>query len=129
MSAVLKIPIQPSYRKENGIFVIAIDDIVLPSEFKVKQKAVINIPAKQIAGNHKHPRTECFISITQGLKLVWLDKEGKKYEKHMREGKELFLWILASNTPHAVINAGDGEGVLLEYADDVQHDVERVEIV
>lgn len=119
--------IEPKYKKENGLWVIDIDRLRLPENFQPIERSLVCIPPQQIGGNHKHPRVEAFLSFAEPLTLAWLDEQQKKYTEVMRE---LTLYVVSSNLPHAIINSStSGNGVLLEFADMTQHNVESVEVI
>lgn len=121
------IPIEPKYKKENGVFVVDIDNVKIP--FEVREKSLVYIPPKEKGGNHKHPRTEAFLGIGEGLKIIWKDENGKMIEKNMNSEGELLLFVIPADTPHVIINNSKNQfGILIEFADDIQHDVERVEL-
>lgn len=122
------IPIEPKYKKENGVVVVDIDKFKIP--FEIKEKSLVYIPPKEIGGNHKHPRTEAFVGIGEGLKIIWKDKNGKLIEKNMNSDRELLLFVIPADTPHVIINNSDKQfGILMEFADDIQHDVELIKIL
>ena len=121
------ITIEPKYKKENGVVVVDFDGINIP--FKVKEKSLVYIPPAEKGGNHKHPRTEAFVGIGEGLKIIWKDENEKVIEKNMNSDGELLLFVIPANTPHVIINNSDKQfGILIEFADDVQHDVELVSL-
>jgi hypothetical protein len=126
--AIIKKKFKPTYKKNNGLFVINLDNFpALP--FPIKEKSVVNIPPEQMGGNHLHPRWEAFVGIGTELLLIWEDKAGDKHQEQMNKSKELFLFIVEPDTPHAVINQDKNDkGLLIELASEVQHDVEKVEL-
>lgn len=110
------------------MFVIDPDAVDLP--FEVKERSIVYIPPEAKGGNHKHPRIEAFIGIGEGLIVVWVDSKGKKHEERMNENGNLAIFVMPTNTPHAVVNTSKSQfGVLFEYANESQHDVEMVELV
>jgi hypothetical protein len=122
------IPIEPKYKKENGVFVVDIDKIKIP--FEVKEKSLVYIPPKGIGGNHKHPRAEAFVGIGEELKIIWKNINGERFEKYMNKNGKLLLFVISTDTPHVIINESNSQfGILMEFADDVQHDVEKIEIL
>lgn len=127
MENLQEITIEPKYKKENGLYVLDIDSVEVP--FTIKQRQVVCIPAGQIGGNHTHPRREAFIGIGTELELVWQVGDTIHRTK-MNPGGKSRLFVIPPYMPHAVINrAAEGEAVLLEYADDIQHDVEPCNLV
>jgi uncharacterized cupin superfamily protein len=126
---IKKIPIDPTYRKDNGLWNLETLSLPLPENFQIKERNVVYIPAGEFGGNHKHSRTEAFIGIGEQLFIVWLDDKGKKHEDKMMDGEQLFFFIVEPFTPHAVINKGSGFAVLVELADRSNDDVERFEVL
>lgn len=124
-----KRPFSPTYITENGLFLIDINAVSgLP--FKIKERSLVNVPPMRIGGNHKHPRWEAFVGIGPGLKLIWQDENSLKYEESMYHDENLTLFIISPHTPHAVINESKSNlGVLLEFASEVQHEIETVELI
>jgi uncharacterized RmlC-like cupin family protein len=121
--------IEPSYKKDSGVWVLHLEDIVLPDGFVSKEQSIISIPPGITAGNHKHPRIELFVGNGEGLVFSWLDEEGKAHEQRMNPDGTLFLFIVPATLPHAISNRGNTIATVLELASDVQHDVEKVEVV
>lgn len=69
------------------------------------------------------------MGIGEGLKIIWKDKNGKMIEKNMNSDGELLLFIIPANTPHVIVNTSENQfAVLVEFADDIQHDVESVSL-
>ncbi len=128
MADVQQIPFQPTYKKENGVFVIDITSVHLPETFTVKQQSLVVIPPGEVAGNHKHPRQELFIGLSKGLEFIWQSEKGVQHLA-MRKGEQLFLIVVPAFIPHAIKNNGTEEGVLFEFADDIQHDVMPLNIL
>lgn len=125
--SIQKIKIKPKYKKENGLYVIDIDNIKIP--FKIRERSVVYIPPNQFGGNHKHPRQEAFIGIGEGLEIVWM-QNNKKIKEKMNPKGEIFLFTIPSYLSHAVINKSKEDfGILVEYASDMQKDVESREII
>lgn len=119
--------VEPTYKKENGLYVLDIYGIEPP--FLVKERSLVCIPAGQFGGNHKHPRQEAFIGIGEELELVW-QVGAEIYRKKMNPNGEPKLFVIPPFVPHAVINhSPENSAVLIEYADDVQHDVENCHLV
>jgi len=126
MSEIISIPVTPRYAREDGLTVFDSARQELNGIFEVEDLAFVTIPSAAIGGNHSHPRTEAFIALTKGLVLHWLDSSGTKQTKELGPQE---LTIVAPNVPHAVQNTSDEIAVLIEYADALQHDVERVALV
>ena len=128
MRGIEIIDIKPKYRKDNGLYVLDIDNFALPKDFIVKERITVTIPAGVIAGQHKHPRHEAFVALSSNLLLIWLDENSQKNEVKMKDGSDLKLIIMPPNFPHAVINKGSSDAVLLELANDIQHNVVKMDI-
>lgn len=124
------IPVQPSYKRDNGLWNLETLSLPLAEHLDVKERNVVYVPAGQQAGNHKHPRTEAFIGIGEDLWLVWIDDEGATHEeKMMVDGGQLNLFVVEPFTPHAVVNKAQAFAVIVEFTDGPNVDVERVEVV
>ncbi|NTU73651.1 hypothetical protein HGB07_05820 [Candidatus Roizmanbacteria bacterium] len=125
---IRKLAIEPTYKKENGLWSLNIRDLLPKIEFIPVEQSLILIPPNQFGGNHKHPRTEAFIGVGRRLELIWKDDEGALHEEAMNEEK-LYLFIVPPFVPHAVINkSSDMDAILYEFADAKQHEVELIEI-
>jgi len=124
---IKQIPITPTYKRENGLWVLDIDKIKIP--FDIKERSVVNIPPGQIGGNHKHPRQEAFIGVGEGLELVW--KQSDKTESvKMNPGGELMLFLIPPYLEHAVVNNSEtANGILIEFADLIQRDVQVCKVI
>lgn len=127
---VTKKQIDPSFKKESGLFLISLDDIPLPKNFQAVDKSVILIPPYQLGGNHKHPRTEVFVGLGEALEICWLEN-GKTVCKQMNPKNKLFVFTVPAYTPHVIKNTGETNGVIIELADQKQGmtDIERVTVV
>ena len=127
MNTIQKYPIEPLYKKDNGLYILDIDSIRVP--FQIKERSVVYIPPDEFGGNHKHPRQEAFIGIGKGLELIWIQNNKKVREKMNPKGKT-FLFIVSPYLGHVVINNSKKEfGILIEFADDFQKDVENCTII
>lgn len=125
---VERIAIEPTFRRESGLFIIDIDKVELPEGFDVEERFVVYIPPGQIGGNHKHPRKEIFIGLGD-LELVWKDEGGEVHTEKMG-GEELKMFVVEPMVPHTVKNNSKNEfGVLIEFATEKQHDVEETKLV
>ena len=103
--------------------------VPFPEGFGVKIQGVVIFPPGAIGGNHRHPRAEAFYS-PGNLTFVYLDEAGEKREISMGPDKnEYKLFMILPNLPHAVVNKTDREVVMVEFADEEQHDVEKVELI
>ncbi len=124
-----KIPIEPAYRKDNGLWNLSTNSLPFPKDFKIAERNIVYIPTGEFGGNHKHPRTEAFVGVGEDLFIVWQDNAGKKQEDMMTGGKQLYLFIVEPFTPHAVVNRGSGFAILAEFADGPNINVERAEVL
>ena len=124
-------PVEPKYRKDNGLVLQDIDREDLPLGFKPISRSLITISPKQAGGNHKHVRIEAFIGIGAGLEIIWVDEQGERHSELMNSDDKLRLFVVDSMVPHAIRNNGDVPAVVLEYADLPQEKspVEFVEVV
>src|SRR5579872_3701093 len=119
MNEVDRIEIEPTYQRDNGLWVLQIRDSMLPNDFQLVEQSIVNIPPKQFGGNHKHPRSEIFIGLHRDLKLIWIDKEGMNHEEQMYGNGKLLMFVVSAFVPHAVINMStEQEAVLYEFAND-----------
>lgn len=122
----------PTYKKENGLWLLNTDSPDLPMDFSIHERNIVYIPAGEFGGNHRHPRQEAFIGIGSNLELIWQDQDGQRHVETMSpEGKGdlLALFVVRSMTPHAVVNRGQDAAVLIEFADSPQHDLEPVNLL
>jgi hypothetical protein len=126
---IKKIPIEPTYRKDNGGWNLSTDSLPIPKTFKIKERNIVYIPPGEYGGNHKHPRAEAFVGVGDNLSIIWQDDKGHRHEEKMMEGERLFLFTVEPFTPHVVVNRGAGFAVLAEFADGTQLNVERVEVL
>jgi len=126
---IKKIPIDPTYRKDNGLWNLETSTLPFPNDFQIKERNVVYIPAGEFGGNHKHPRTEAFVGIGEELFMVWQDEKGKKHEDKMMNGEQLYFFYIEPFTPHAVINKGQSFAVLTEFADGPNTNVERFNVL
>ena len=122
-------PFTPTYEKENGLWLLNVDKAELPDDFLVVERNVVCIPAGEAGGNHMHPREEALVGIGEGLQLIWEDTEGKRHAEVMSGEEGMKLFVIRSLTPHAVVNRGATPAVLIEFANDVQHDVVPVDLL
>lgn len=122
----------PTYRKENGLWLLNMDLPDLPTDFHVHERNVVCIPPGEFGGNHRHPRNEAFISVGGNLELIWQDQDGQKHIDAMSPEEEdslLILFVIHSMTPHAVVNRGKSAATLIEFAEEAQHDVEPMALL
>lgn len=124
---IKQIPITPTYKKENGLWVLDIDNIEIP--FDIKKRLIVNIPPGQIGANHKHQRQEAFIGFGEELELVWKQDGCTKTAKMNPKG-EIILFLIPPLVEHAVINnSKTANGVLFEFNDGIQGDTQACKVV
>ena len=117
-----------SYKKDNGTWVLHLNEVTWQNEFAVKEASVITIPPQSAGGNHKHPRLEAFIALGKGLELIW-EEDGVFHKESMDATDQIHIFVMPAYVPHAVKNTTDHEVSLYELASDKQHDVEVVHLV
>lgn len=101
------------------------NELPLPADFLNHHQIMLSIPPMQIGGNHKHPRREIFLSLSDDVELHWIDQDGIAHINKMKEENQLYLFDVPPFVPHAIINLSQkSAAVLLELNDDYQHDVE-----
>ena len=128
MSKIVKIEVEWNYRREDGLGVVKELKNILPEGFEVKEESVVYFPGGAVGGNHKHPRVEVFVGFGD-LELVW-EEEGEIKREDMFEEGGLKMFLISEFAPHAVVNKSETEmGILIEWADGEQRDVESVNLV
>ena len=109
---------------------INFEDIPFPNDFTLKERSLVAMIPEEMGGNHKHPRTECFLVFGGNLEFIWLDKNGKKQVESMTSKDNLLLFVVPPFLSHAVVNKSETEtAYLLEFADMELRDFERVEVI
>src|SRR4051794_23793012 len=101
------INVEPTFKLENGVWVLDIDGIVLPDNIRVVEKMIVSIPPQKFAGNHKHPRSEAFIGLGEELEFAWLDAHAKIKKRSLMQGRKLFLTLTPPYLPHVIVNRSD----------------------
>ena len=123
-------PFSPDDKKDDGSWAFDLETIPFPSGFSPSMRFVAYLTPGKVGGNHRHPRTEVFLGIGEGLEFVWIDKEGKKQSKKMNTGGKLMLVMVSPFVPRAVANHCEKESaVLLEFADAALESEEKVEVI
>ena len=120
MSAIQIIPVSAKYIREDGLEVFYLDRPELEGVFEVRDTSFVRIPAGVAGGNHKHPRSEAFMALADGLTLHWLDETGKSSSLDITPGS---LFVVAPGVAHAVVNHSSNMVSMIEYADGPQVDV------
>jgi quercetin dioxygenase-like cupin family protein len=130
MNNVKKIALEPSSKKDNGVWVMQLDPLQVKVEGVVMQEvSLVQIPPGEAGGNHKHPRVEVFACLAGELQLSWLE-DGEQQEEMMEQvGEKLTAYVIPAGLPHAVKNVGQTLGFLLEYASEKQRGVIQEELV
>ncbi len=132
MHKVKIIPIEPDYKKDNGMFVFEVnryDDLI---DFSIKTRGIISLPPQQLGGNHSHARTEAFIALGAGAEFHWMDDDGDKHIEQMNPDAKLQIVIVYPGTPHAILNSSDSEiATIIEYTTGRQalEDVTREHVI
>lgn len=130
MKVVNKIPIQNFEKRLDGLLKIDLNNLPLPLDFINHQQMMIYIPPRGFGGNHKHPRREIFICLSDEVELHWIDKEGALHINKMKEENQLYLFDAHPFVPHAIINLSQtASAVLLELADADQYNVEPYQVL
>ena len=124
-----KTPIEPTYKKVNGLWNLRTDQLPLPEGFNVNERSIVYIPSGEYGGNHKHPRREAFVGVGEELYMIWEDEKSHIHEEKMMDGEQIFMFDVEPFTPHAVVNRGSGFAILVELATGPNVSVERVDIL
>jgi len=107
-----------------------LNNLSLPVDFLNHHQVMLHIPPMQMGGNHKHPRREIFISLSDDVELHWVDEDGNIHINKMKEENQFYIFDVHPFVPHAIINLSQkSAAVLLELADDYQHDVEPYKVL
>ena len=124
------IPIQNVDKRVDALLKIDLNNLPLPFDFLNYHQIMIYIPPTRFGGNHKHPRREIFISLSDDVELHWVDRDGITHINKMKEENQLYLFDVHPFVPHAIINLSQkSAAVLLELADDYQRDVEPYQVL
>ena len=127
---VEKIIIEPTYKKDNGLWALDTQKVLPESLFVPMEQSIISLPPGQAAGNHKHVRQEALLGIGTTAFFLWQDDNGKVHKEAMNPDNTLYLFIIPPNVPHAVVNRSHDKLVILyEYFDDIHRDIERVNLL
>jgi uncharacterized RmlC-like cupin family protein len=127
MSSIERYPVEPKYQKENGLYVIDSDDLPFPADFRIAERSIVRIPAGQVAGNHRHPRLEAYVTCDD-VTLVWVDENGERHMEAMGEASGLALFVVRSMVPHAVVNHSQSGATIIGFADGPLVDVEPMQV-
>jgi hypothetical protein len=121
------IKFRPTYKTEDNLVVIDESTVPIPRGFLIKERSVVVFPSGSKGGNHKHPRRELFYT-TGDLTLIYLDGNKDKISMAPENG-EYKLFVINKDLPHVVVNETDKEICMFEFADDIQHGVEKVDLL
>lgn len=127
-----KYTLDATYTKENGLWLLNVDSPNLPTDFPIRERNIVYIPAGEFGGNHMHPRSEAFVGVGSDLELLWQDDNGQQHAEVMnpdRQDGTLTLFVIQPMTPHVVVNRGKNPAILIEFADGAQHDVEPANLL
>ncbi|MFH1971324.1 MAG: hypothetical protein ABIJ05_02990 [Patescibacteria group bacterium] len=115
---------------KNKLQSLTFNDIPLPKNIEINQQYIIRFLPDAKGGNHKHKRTEVFISFDP-LTLIWLDSNDKKHEIMMGLNSKglIKVIIMYPEIPHVVINEGKTKATLIEFASEDLINPEVVTIV
>ncbi len=128
--SVEKVAIKPTYTKENGLWVLNTQELLPEDTSELGGQAIVCIPPREVAGNHKHAWREMFLAIGAGAHLLWQDGHDMMHEEAMNPDNTLYLFKIPSKVPHAVANRSDNPIVLYEYFDDTRQGVaETIELI
>lgn len=122
----MKVDVIPIQQDNNGKFLkLDLNRLPLPPDFLNSRQMMIVIPPGEIGGNHKHPRREIFISLSDDLELHWIDEKGLTHRQKMKDKNQFYLFNIHPFVPHAVVNRSQSsDALLLELYDEEQFDVE-----
>ncbi|HUC89348.1 MAG TPA: hypothetical protein VMR45_00955 [Patescibacteria group bacterium] len=127
---VEKLTIHPTYKKDNGLWALDTQNVLPEGVFTPVDQSIIWLPARQVAGNHKHERREALLGIGKAVHFLWQDDKGNVHEEAMNPDDTLYLFVIPPNVPHAVVNKSPTEpAILYEYFNDIHRGVERVSLV
>ena len=124
------IKFKPTDKRDSGCWMINFEDIPFPDDFTLRERSLVVMTPQKMGGNHKHPRTECFLVFGGNLEFIWLDENDKKQVESMTSKDNLLLFVVPPFLPHAVFNKSEIEiGYLLEFADGEQEGVKKIRII
>ena len=123
------VPIQNFDKRVDGLLKIDFINLPLPSDFLNHHQIMIYIPPMRFGGNHKHPRREIFVSLSDDVELHWVDEDGITHRNRMKEENQIYLFDVHPFVPHAIINLSQkSAAVISELADDYQSDFEPYQV-
>lgn len=132
MRKVEIIPIEPAYKKDNGMLVFGVAQYDAVIDFPIKERSIIHMPPQQLGGNHSHHRTEAFIALGENTEFHWIDDNEEKHVEPMNPESRLQVVIVYPGTPHAIRNNSDSlAATIIEYATAPQalEDVTREQVI
>ena len=119
------IPVSKFHKRTDGLLIVDLADLPLPSDFLNQHQILIYFPPMQFGGNHKHPRREIFFSLSDDVELHWIDQNGAKHVRKMKEENQIYIFDVQPFVPHAIVNLSKkSTAVVLELTDARQSGVE-----
>lgn len=120
----------PTYTRQDGLLVLNDQSIPLPPGFTPDPqfRSTVIFPSGARGGDHYHKiRQEVFVGFGEDLKLIIEDPQTKDNQTFMmdpshHQGKLVALWM-EPGLPHAVVNTGPTNALLIEFADHAQESV------
>ena len=109
---------------------VSVKDIArtLPEGFVNTGPRLIVLDPGAVAGNHSHDDHEAISALCPGAILVWIDHDGKRHEKEMYIEGVIRIFIIYSNTPHAVLNKSGSRIILFELGEENHRNI-QIEIL
>ena len=89
------IPVSKFNKRTDGLLIVDLADLPLPSDFLNQHQILIYFPPMQFGGNHKHPRREIFFSLNDDVELHWIDQNRTKHIRKMKK-KIKFIYLMFS---------------------------------
>lgn len=118
-------PLTTIDKRSNGLRKFDLHDVPLPPEFTLQFHSLILIPPLGVAGNHRHPRRELFISLSDDLEMHWIDERGFKQINKMKNGDHFYIFDVQSLVPHVIFNLSKtSDAIVLEFSNCQQFNVD-----
>ncbi len=119
-----------SYIRNSGLWVrdvlpqtLLVPEIAQP----LTQVSLVHFSPGCFGGNHKHPRVEVFGLLSGNLELHYLEADTHQIcTMAAPTSQDMTLYVIPTLLPHAVMNRGNGNAYMLEFASEPQHDIESV---
>lgn len=117
MATVEKTPVILE-KSPSGIQKLDLKSLPIPTSFIIQQQVLLFMQPLQVGGNHRHSHSEIFLPLSDHLELHWIDHKQDKHIEKMKEGNQLFLFIVPPSVPHAIVNTSkEAPAMLLELVD------------